>query len=161
MWATIEIAIMPYDIEPPRDRKSVKLHASLSGVRARYKASGREPMMLENDGSFAREIRLDQADDDMFPVVRPIPQEVIRSDHQADIAGQGSQVMSKDVIGGDHVRSYVHCRECRALCHRRRAHVDARADRHALGEFRLTLLSIWLKASTVFEHRPRGDLSRQ
>ena len=76
MSATIEISIVPYDIEPPRDRKSVKLRASLSGVRAKYKASNRSgPMMLENDGSFAREIRLDQADEDMFPVARPIPDE--------------------------------------------------------------------------------------
>jgi hypothetical protein len=76
MWATIEIAIVPYDIEPPRDRKSVTLRASLSGVRAKYKASnGSGPMMLENDGSFAREIRLGQADEDMFPVVRPTPEE--------------------------------------------------------------------------------------
>jgi hypothetical protein len=76
MWATIEISIIPYYIEPPRDKKSVKLRASLSGVRGRYKASDRSgPMILENDGSFAREIRLDQADEDMFLVARPIPQE--------------------------------------------------------------------------------------
>ena len=75
MLATIEISIVPYDIATPRDRKSVKLRASLSGVRARYKASGREPMIPENDGSFAREIRLGQADEDMFPVVRPTPEE--------------------------------------------------------------------------------------
>ena len=77
MSATIQIAIIPYDLELARDQKSVKLRASLSGVRAKYKASDRRrPMMLENDGSFAREIRLDLADDVvMFPVVRPIPQE--------------------------------------------------------------------------------------
>ena len=79
MSATIEISIVPYDIAPPRDKPSVKLRASLSGVRASYKASNSSgPMMLENEGSFAREIRLDQADEDrflMFPVVRPTPQE--------------------------------------------------------------------------------------
>ena len=88
MSATIQISIVPYDLELHRDQKSVKLRASLSGVRAKYKPSDRSgpikykasdrrrPMMLENDGSFAREIRLDQADDVvMFPVVRPTPQE--------------------------------------------------------------------------------------
>jgi hypothetical protein len=74
MWATIEIAIVPYDVQPLSGQKSVKLRASLSGVRASYKPAGRERMILENDGSFAREILLDQADD-MFPVVRPTPEE--------------------------------------------------------------------------------------
>ena len=78
MSATIQISIVPYDLELFRDQKSVKLRATLSGVRGRYKESYRSrPMMLENDGSFAREIRLDQADDmhPVFPVIRPVAQE--------------------------------------------------------------------------------------
>ncbi len=72
MSATIEISTKP---SLRADKKLVELRASLDGVRTKYKGTRRGEMVLENDGSFAGTIKLDQAED-MLAVARAIPREL-------------------------------------------------------------------------------------
>ena len=67
MWVTIEIAMKSLSVG-----QLFELRASLDGVRFRYKGSrGGRPLALDNDGSFAGVIQLDQVED-----ARPIHQEL-------------------------------------------------------------------------------------